>query len=340
MQRRSSTGRVRMVEVAARAGVSAVTVSRVLRTPEIVADDTRERVEKAVRELGYTPNLVARSLAGARSGMVAVVVPTIATPFYARVVRALDLAFQEARTELLLGWTEYDIDREERQVTAFLSRQADAILVAGASHSDATRTFLKGSAVPVVELTSLPAKPVDMAVGFDQRAAGKAITKHLLDRGAKHLAFLDTNAANATNDRVSDRRRGFEEAVKEAGRKAGAPVIVPCGNDHAGGAAAMAKVLEKHPKVDGVLGAYDYVAAGALFECQRRGVDVPGKIRIAGIDDLPEAEVMHPRLTSVRVDLERMGAEAARLVLAKLDGQDVKKRVVDIGFEVVAREST
>lgn len=327
-----------MVEVAARAGVSAVTVSRVLRTPEIVADDTRSRVEIAVRELGYSPNLVARSLAGSRSGMIAVVIPTISAPFYGDVLRELEAVLREARTDVLIGCTDFDMETEYRLVNAFVARQSDAIVLVGNPHVDATRTLLKSVRIPIVEIAGLPETPLDMAVGFSNRAAGRAVTQHLIERGAKKIAYLHA-AIKATN-RLAERRVGYEEALKKAGKKVAPPIVQDCEHTHAGGAAGLAELLAKHPDLDAVFGANDTIAIGALFECQRRGLAVPGKIKVAGCDDVPEAEVTHPRLTTVRIDRGRMGAEAARLIVARFAGETIAQPIVDIGFELVKREST
>jgi LacI family gluconate utilization system Gnt-I transcriptional repressor len=327
-----------MVEVAARAGVSAVTVSRVLRTPEIVADDTRARVETAVREMGYTPNLVARSLAGSRSGMIAIIIPTVTSPYYGDILRALEAEMREARTDVLIGCSDFDIATEDRLVNALLARQSDAIVLVGNQHAEGARTMLKSVRVPVVEISGLPDEPIDMAVGFSNRAAGRAVTAHLVERGAKRVANL--HAEVGAHNRLTERRAGYEEAVKKAGRKAGSPIVVDCEHSHAGGAAGMAEVLAKHPDVDGVFGANDTIALGALFECQRRGIAVPGKIRVAGCDDLPETAVVHPRLTTLRIDRVRIGTEAGKLIRTRFAGDRPAQPVVDIGFELVQRETT
>lgn len=134
------------------------------------------------------------------------------------------------------------------------------------------------------------------------------------------------------------RQKGYEDAIRAAGRKAREPVIVPCGRGQTGGADALRTVLEEHPKVDAIVSPGDGVAIGALFECLRRAIDVPGRMRIAGVLDVPEARVVHPRLTTIRVDAERIGTVAAELVLARLAGKPIAAPVV--GFELVAREST
>ena len=149
---RERTGRVRMAEVAARAGVSAVTVSRVLHAPSTVAEATRGRVTAAIAELGYLPNLIARSLAATRTGVMAALIPTIDHSLHAEVVQAMSEVMRAAGFHLLLGSTDFSLEHEEELVRAFLARQADALFLTGTTHTEATRRLLQSARVPVVEI--------------------------------------------------------------------------------------------------------------------------------------------------------------------------------------------
>ncbi len=168
---RETTGRVRMAEVAARAGVSAVTVSRVLHAPSTVAEATRSRVTAAIAELGYLPNLIARSLAATRTGMMAALIPTIDHSLHAEVVQAMSEVMRGAGFHLLLGSTDFSLEQEEDLVRAFLARQADALFLTGTTHTEATRRLLQTARVPVVEIANVTEAPIDMAVGYSSRVA-------------------------------------------------------------------------------------------------------------------------------------------------------------------------
>ncbi|MEM7021325.1 MAG: LacI family DNA-binding transcriptional regulator [Pseudomonadota bacterium] len=329
--------RVRMVDVARQAGVALVTVSRVLHVPEKVAPETRARVEQVIRETGYVPNLVARSLVAARTRIVAALIPTIDNSLHADIVQAVDEHCRASGLHLVLGCTNFTLDNEEEMVRSLLAHQPEAIYLTGITHSPATRAMLASAAIPVVEASNLPEEPIDMAVGYSNAAATEALVQMLIETGRRRIALV--YAPIASNDRQIDRRRAYQGTLEAAGIATDPALVVEADLTIAGGAAAMRMLLDRKVEMDAVFCSSDVLAVGALMECQRQGIKVPDQLALAGFDDLPIAAELVPALTTVRVPRRRIGEEAARLILARLEGHPLEQRVIDTGFEIVRRQS-
>jgi LacI family gluconate utilization system Gnt-I transcriptional repressor len=331
------TSRVRMVEVARQAGVAPVTVSRVLHTPDKVAPETRVRVEGVIRELGYVPNLVAQSLVVARTGIVAALIPTIDNSLHAEIIQAMNERCRAARLHLLLGCTNFSVEEEEEMVRSFLARQPEAVYLTGITHSAATRTMLVASGLPVVEVANLPSEPIDMAAGYSSLRAAGAMMRQLIATGRRRIAYV--HSPIGANDRLADRLRGYGSALEAAGLAADPAQIVETELSIGGGAAGLRTLLERQVEVDAIFCSTDVLAVGVLLECQRCGLSVPAQVAVAGFDDLPIAGEIVPALTTVRIPRRRMGEEAARLILTRLEGGEPDQPVVDVGFEIVRRAS-
>lgn len=312
--------------VAARAGVSAITVSRVLRQPALVAPQTRARVEAAMRELGYLPNLVAGALASARTRSIGVLVPTIANAIFADTVQGLSDRLEPLGFAILLAQSRYDDAREDRMLAALLSRRPDALIMVGSPATGHGARLLRGARIPIVETWDLPAAPIDAVAGFDNHAAGAAVARHLASDGRKVLAFIGGNDARATR-----RWLGFREAVIGAGLAP--PQRLVLDRNATAGAAA----LQRLPGVDAVFAANDAFAIGFLTGLRDAGLgQLAGRpaVAVIGLGDLEMGRLITPRLSTIRVHGEAIGCAAAGLT------QDLSgPRRLDLGFELVLRDS-
>jgi len=329
--------RSRLSDVARLAGVSTMTVVRVLRDPDKVAAKTRTRVEAVIRKTDYTPDLMARALASNRSGIVAVVVPVLTNSLIAEIVQGLTDGLAEGGLQLLAGASGFSAEQEEALVRTFLSRRVEAVYLSGTSRTPGTRSLLRAAGIPVVEGGNLPTRPIDMVVGFSNIEAAAMATRHLIERGQGPIGYIGAHPKD--NDRARDRRLGFEKAMAGAGIPVVPDLCVETTLDILGGGRAMATLLERRPGVRGVFISADAMAVGALFECQRRGIDVPGKVAIVGFDDLDIAGQLVPALTTIRVPRYAIGREAARVIRERLAGRSVERKIIDLGFELVTRHS-
>jgi LacI family gluconate utilization system Gnt-I transcriptional repressor len=327
-----------MQDVAARAGVSPMTVSRALKTPEKVAPETRAKVQAAVADLGYVPDRIAAGLSSRRSRLLAALVSTLASSIFASTVDGLRSAARAAGYEVLLGSTDYSLADEEALIGAVLSRRPDGIALTGSIHTEAVRRLLAHAATPVVETWDLPDEPMDMVVGFSNIAAGRAMTGQLMELGYRRIAFI--GRASPSDIRGAKRLTGYRQALAE--RSLGPERVInieatsPAFAEGAGGLDAL---LERYPDTDAVFCTSDAVAAGALLQCRRRGIPAPDGMAVAGFGDFDIAGDLALELTTVRIPGLAIGEHAARLLIERIEGRRVPSPIVDVGFEIVRRRS-
>ncbi|WP_246040761.1 LacI family DNA-binding transcriptional regulator [Streptomyces cadmiisoli] len=338
-RKRSATRSVTLADVAAAAGVSAQTVSRVVRDPSSVPDETRLRVEAAVAATGYVPNLAASNLASNRSRTVAVLVPQINASVFADTVHAFSTALASHGYQIFVGTTEYRPEQEEAVLRSFLGRRPDGVLMVGTSHTRGTLSLLEAGQVPVVETWGWSEEPVDLLVGFSNAAAASAMVAHLVERGRQRITFAGRHTAG--DPRAGERLDGYATAVREL--LGGAPRTVDAGPEPVTmdtGVTLLDLALERYPDSDAVMFSSDVFAAGALQACVRRGIDVPGTLALAGFGDFELARHLVPALTTVAAPGARIGELAAELLLTRMRGAPVDRPHRDVGYQVVARGSS
>jgi LacI family gluconate utilization system Gnt-I transcriptional repressor len=323
----------RMEDVARAAGVSMITVSRALNTPEKLAPATLRAVRSAIERLRYVPNLTAGSLASNRSRIVGAIVPTVANSIFAETIDGLEQQLAEHGYQLLLGQTHYRPEEEAALVDAFLGRRVDGLVLTGVAHAPGVRARLRRAGIPVVETWDLAARPLDMIVGFSNRAAGHAAACYLAAKGYRSLAFI-----GGVDDRSEKRLAGFREGARECGASWAGATLLPVSHSSADAARALAGMLAPAaPRA--VFCSNDMLAAGVLFECARRRIAVPARLAVMGFADLPIAAGIEPSLTSIQVRATEMGQRAGELLLRRVTGDAGGERVVDLGFAVVERAS-
>jgi len=342
---RPGTGGITLSDVARLAGVSAITVSRALNTPDRVKPPTLARVRDAVARTGYVPNLMAGGLASNRSRLVVALVPTIAGPVFLETIQALTDTLAQAGYQLILGQSGYTGDREDALIDAVVGRRPDGIVLTGIMHSASGRKRLLASGIPVVETWDLTPTPIDMLVGFSHEKVGEAVADYLVAKGYRYPAIV-----TADDYRASLRRKGLELRLKALGIKRLPACVVSAPSNLANGRAGLADVLARHPKTDVVFCSSDVLAHGVMTEAQARGLAMPQDISVLGFGDLPFAAHTHPALSTVRIDGTAIGQQAACFIIDRVDGR-VNDRsasgtvpehalIQDIGFTLVARGST
>jgi LacI family gluconate utilization system Gnt-I transcriptional repressor len=323
-----------MEDVARAAGVSMVTVSRALNSPEKVAAATLHDVRAAIDRLRYVHNLTAGSLASRRSRIVAAIVPTIASSIFSDTVDGLAQALSPHRYQLLLGQSGYREEEEAALVAAFLGRGVDALLLIGVRHARGVRATLQRAGIPVVETWDLTGRPIDMLVGFSNQEAGRAAARYLIGKGYGSLGFI-----GGADDRSTSRLAGFRAEAQAQGLDDVAVAQVPAPSSVPDGRAALGALMDAASPPRAVFCTNDMLAAGAQFECRRRGIDIPGSVALMGFADLPIAASMEPALTTVQVRAHAMGQRAGELMIGRLTGDVQRERIVDLGFAVIERQS-
>jgi LacI family transcriptional regulator, gluconate utilization system Gnt-I transcriptional repressor len=326
----------KMVDVAALAGVSIITVSRALRGSDVVAPRTRERIETAIAELGYVPNLLAGGLARTETRIVAAIVPYVEHGVFADALHGLSDRMAAAGYCVLLGSSGGSMDNEESIVRTLLGHRPAGIVLQGADHTNATRRMLSAARIPVVEMGTLVERPIDLCVGYSNAKAAETMTEHLIRRGRKRIALVIGNPD--TNDRAAERLRGYQMALANSGLRFDPKLVVHQRFDIDQGRYALDAMLKQVPRMDAMFCSSDSWAAGAIFECERRSIDVPARLAVAGFNDQDIAAQIVPALTTIRVPRYEIGSKAGELILARIAKTPVQP-IVDLGFQLIVRES-
>jgi len=327
-----------MADIARKTGVSPMTVSRAFKSGSMINKDTRDAILKAAEDLGYVFDSTASNLRSQKTDFIAVTIPSINNANFADTVGGLSETLSVHGFQILLGYTNYDTEEEERLIEQLLRRKPQAIVVTGGKHTPRARKLLENANVPVIETWDVPAEPIGHFVGFSNANAVRAMVDHFVAVGYMRIAFIGGDASRDT--RGSDRRLGFIAALRDHGLDAsrlihgGVPPI-----SMREGANAMARLLAEYPDTEAVICVSDLSAFGALTECQRRGVAVPGRIAIGGFGDYEIGGISVPALTTINARARQIGERTGQLILDLLqDRQDVSD--ITIEPELIVRESS
>jgi LacI family gluconate utilization system Gnt-I transcriptional repressor len=331
---RKGTGGITLSDVAKLAGVSAITISRALNTPDRVSPGTLKRVREAVARTGYVPNLLAGGLASNRTRLVAALLPTIAGSVFVETVQALTDALAGAGYQLMLGQSGYTGAREDALIDAIVGRRPDGIVLTGIMHSPHGRKRLIASGIPVVETWDLTPTPIDMLVGFSHEKVGRHVAEWLKAKGYRHPAIL-----TADDQRAGLRRHGFEARLRELGVKKVPAWVVAAPSTLGNGRCGLIELLAQDAGIDFIFCSSDLLAHGVITEAQAQGLKVPQELGVMGFGNLGFSGDIHPALSTVHVDGVAIGQQAARFIVDRQAARDTGPRVRDIGFSILDRGS-
>ena len=340
LQRQRSTGRVTLSDVARIAGVSPITVSRALRGERSVDPALVERVNLASAQLGYVPDPAARALASHRSNHVGILIPLLSNALFVDLLEAAQRTLRASGFQTLIGVTHYDDAQEQQLLREQLSHRPAGLLITGLDQNQATQKLMARSQVPCVHLMDLPASAdsdTPYCVGFRQIEAGASLTKMLLQQGRRRIAF----AAAQLDPRVMQRLYGWRSALQEANLyDPTTEWLNPAASSLALGGIMFEQIMQQRPAVDAIFFCNDDLAQGALLAALRLGIAVPRQVAIAGFNDLTGSDQMLPPLTTVRTPRALIGESAANMLLTLMRGETPARPLVDLGFEIIQRQST
>lgn len=329
--------RLTIKEIAQEAGVSIATVSRVINHPGLVAEETRDRVRAIIERLHFVSHGMAMSLASDRSSTLGLIIPTITNSIYASSTQAIQRVAQEAGYTVLLGVTEFSPDEEEKLIRQLLHRRVDGLILTGGNRSDALYSLIETNRVPYIVTWKLAGGVTRPSVSFDNYAAGRLAMRHLQVLGHHRIGLIC--GRSDVNDRASERRRAYEDALTEAGIAVDPSLVFERDFEFIEGRAAMHRLLANHERPTAVFCANDIQAIGALTECRDAGLEVPRDISIIGFDDLPVAQYTHPQLTTIHVPALSMGHTAAKKLLAWIKHGDVPG-ISELTVDLIVRGTT
>lgn len=327
-----------MRDVAKAVGLSPMTISRALRDDKTVSAKTRDLVKQTALELGYVYDGTAQAFRTQKSGFVAVILPSINNANFAETFRSLSNGLDGLGTQILLGSTNYQVEKEHELVMQLLARKPEAIVLTGGFHLPETRSVLEAAGLPVIEIWDLPKDPLGHVVGFSNADAMIPIVKHLAQTGRRKLAFV--GARVGSDMRGSERRDGAIAAAWDLGLPevtvidAGlAPVSMRQG------AQAVEAIGTDITKFDALICVSDPVAFGALSACRRLGVSVPDDIAITGFGNFDVAMVSSPKITTVNVNANDIGVKVAEL-LREIFESKADEAWIDVGSDLAVGETS
>ncbi|MDR7420044.1 MAG: LacI family DNA-binding transcriptional regulator [Armatimonadota bacterium] len=323
-------------DVAQAAGVSVATVSRVVSgSVHHVRPETRARVQAAVTQLRYRPNLVARGLKQRVTHTVGLIVPDISNPFFPAIARGVEDVASRAGKGVLLCNTDEDLTKERAYLNLLDTRMVDGLIFATVGTNPGHLRMLRRRGVPVVLIARAPRGVGIDAVLVDNRRGTREATEHLLRLGHRKIAFI---GGPTTLPDAAERRTGYEEALAAAGIPV-APALIRDGGFRAeGGAAAVGALLDQRVPFTAIVAANDLMAIGAMEKLRRRGRRIPDDVAIVGFDDITFARLVEPRLTTVAQPKYRMGCLAMERLLEVIGGDRRPRRAV-LEPKLVVRDS-
>ncbi|MCS7219810.1 MAG: LacI family DNA-binding transcriptional regulator [Anaerolineae bacterium] len=325
-------------DVAERAGVSPITVSRVINHSGYVSQETRARVEAAIAELQYVPNSLARSLRFKRTHTLALVLTDITNPFWTTVARGVeDVASQSGFNVILCNTDESDAKQSE-YLNVLLQKQVDGFLLVPARSAPEPITLIQSQRVPTVVLDrQVPGAQVDVVRG-DSEGGAYQLVRLLLSLGHRRIAMLSGPVSIST---AADRVAGYRRALQEAGLEAQAELVCYGEYTQESGYQMAQEALSLTPRPTALFAANNFIAIGALRALRETGVRVPEDMALVSFDDIPPAFAIEPFLTVAAQPAYEMGRRATELLLARLSGQaPPEPQEIVFPTEIIVRRSS
>jgi LacI family gluconate utilization system Gnt-I transcriptional repressor len=302
-------------DVSEASGVSEMTVSRVLRNRGDVSETTRERVLQAARDLGYVPNKIAGALASQRVNLVGVIIPSMSNMVFPEVMMGISETLEDTGLQPVVGITNYSPEREEAVLYEMLSWRPSGVIIAGLEHSPAAQAMLESAGIPIVEIMDIDGTPVDSAVGISHRRAGLKMAEAIVAAGYRRIGFLGTKMPD--DHRARKRLEGFKEGLAAAG-------LSLAGEEYYAGGSALLKgremtgaILERNPDLDFLYYSNDMIGAGGLLYCLDKGIDVPGRLGLAGFNGVELLDGLPRKLATMDACRREIGVHAAEIIAGK-----------------------
>lgn len=320
-------------EIAQMAQVSPATVSRVLNGTAAVDPETEARVLKVIRETGYRPNEVARSLSKRSSRIIGCIVPNIINPFFTEIARAIEDKAYRHGYRLILCNSDEDPAKENEYIDMLTRMNADGIIItttqAGADQP------IHNCPIPVVILDrSANTVPATATVSADHYQGGRLATQHLIDCGCRTIVHLKGPQKYTS---AALRLKGYQDVCREQGFE---PRTIDCDFDFADGQIKTQALLAQYPDVDGIIAANDLVALSVYRVLANAHIDVPEKVQIIGFDNIYLSDLMTPALTTIGQPITTIGTLAADIIIAAVEGQPMTTQNHLLPVELFVRETT
>jgi LacI family transcriptional regulator len=324
-------------EVAARANLSTATVSRTINNSGLVRPGTAEKVQRAIRELGYYPNTQARALVSGRSRMFGLIISDIVNPFFPELVKSFEFAAIHHGYEVIVANTDYDSERMSGCVRRMIERKVDGVAVMTSELDRHLLEELSHRRLPIVFLDVGKLKPLISNINVDySRGIGEAV-QHIVSLGHQRVEFI---SGPLTLKSARTRRSAFLKCIAACGIGERQRSVVEGNHKIDGGESAMMRLLSLPNPPTAVLTSNDLTAIGALRAVARAGLRVPNDISVVGFDDIELSRFTQPPLTTIRLSRDELGRKAFDALYETVAGQQRSGQEIKVSTRLVVREST
>jgi LacI family transcriptional regulator len=326
-----------ILDVAKRAGVAPITASRVINNSGYISQSTRERVEAAVKELGYVPNTIARGLRSKRTHTLALVVTDITNPYFTLMARGVEDVAGEANYTVIYNNTDESEEKEEKYANLLAQRQVDGVLLVPSGGNVKTIKFLLSNNIAVVAIDRRVSEVEIDSVRSDSEDGAYRLVKLLIEMGHKRIAIIAGSKGVSTS---IDRAAGYQRALKEAGLVEN-ELIYYGGFNQQSGYELTVQAMSHSPGPTAIFGINNFITIGIIKALRDLKMDVPGDVSVVGFDDLPESMLLSPFLTVAAQPAYEMGRLATELLLKRISGKlsDGYQQLV-LPIQVIERSST
>ena len=333
--------KISIFDIAKKSGYSTSSVSRTISNPSSVSKKTREKITNIIKKTGYVHNSLAGSLKSGKSGFIIAIIPTLRDSIFTDYIRAIKEQLRKKGYQLLIGVTDYNLEREEEIVRKFLSYKPEGIIIVGTQHTSYTNSILLGSRLPIVETWNITDKPLDVVVGFSNFSAGYQITDYLLSLKYKRIAFATPDRNHMKIENRSKRRlSGYLSRIKEAQTR---PTIYYYSEpmDHKKcGSEILKQYNRDKSKIDCIICGSEDSGIALLSTILFNKIKVPKNIGVAAVGNAEITSLIHPQLTTIDFKAYEIGKIAAQNLIARINNLEIKRRIFDVGIELIKGNST
>ncbi|OOF41847.1 transcriptional regulator [Rodentibacter rarus] len=321
-------------DIANHLGITKMTVSRYLRNPDSVAQETQIRIAQALEQFGYIPNRAPEILSNAKSKAIGVLLPSLTNHVFADILKGIEYITDQAGYQTMLAHYGYSVKKEEERIESLLSYHVDGLILSENYHSLRTLKMIEVANIPVIEIMDSTQPGIQQVIGFDNVAAAQTMVETMITRGYKNIVYFTARMDRRTQLKM----QGYEQAMKKYGLEPYSLITEEPSSFTLGGK-QLRDILKKRPATDGIFCTNDDLAIGALFECQRLGISVPTQIAIAGFHGHDVGFSVTPQLGTVITPRLEIGRLAAQELLARLNGDPLTEKTIDLGFKIHLGES-
>lgn len=331
-------GAAKIEDVAMEAGVSIMSVSRVMRGVEGVSAAKRSEIRRIARRLGYSPSRVAGSLAAANSTLIGISVPTLFEAVFAEILDGMRSIFNKAGLQTIIETTDYMESFEEKWVERMISWNPAGLILSGVYHSKTTMKRLRNAGIPTLEIWDHTETPIDMCIGVNHLSAGYDMGCHLVELGYRKPAYVGVSLNR--DPRAEDRFQGLTKAFARVGADIRSNSRLATAASFEGGLVGAADILNNADAQPDVLCFLnDHMAFGGIMECERRALRVPEDIGIVGFNGLNINEVLPKQITTSVTPRTLMGATGARMLVSKISGAKTDQSIL-MPVEIFSGDTT